>query len=43
MEGETEAILLENNVDFAEFSKEIMDCLPQHPWSIPKVYNLIIM
>lgn len=39
IEGETEAILLENNIDFADFSKEITDSLPQLPWSIPKVAN----
>lgn len=37
IEGESEAILLENNIDFADFSKEIIDSLPQLPWSIPKV------
>lgn len=39
VEGESEAILLEHNVDFADFSKEIIDSLPQLPWSIPKVIN----
>ena len=39
IEGETEAILLENNIDFTDFSKEITDSLPQLPWSIPKVAN----
>lgn len=39
IEGETEAILLENNIDFRDFSKEIIDSLPQLPWSIPKVAN----
>ena len=37
IEGESEAILLENNIDSADFSKEISDSLPQIPWSIPKV------
>ena len=40
IEGESEAILLENNVDFADFSKEIIDSLPELPWSIPKVGSL---
>ena len=39
IEGETKAILLENNIDFADFSKEITDSLPQLPWSISKVAN----
>ena len=37
IEGESEAILLENDVNFADFSKYIIDSLPQLPWSIPKV------
>lgn len=34
---ESEAILLENNIDFSDFSREITDNLPQLPWTIQKV------
>ena len=37
IERENEAILLENNIDFSDFSREITDSLPQLPWTIPKV------
>lgn len=41
IESENEAILLENDIDFSDFSGEITDSLPQLPWTIPKVctYN----
>lgn len=36
IEPETEGILLEYQVDFSEFSDEVLDCLPKNlPWSIP--------
>ncbi|XP_077391765.1 DIS3-like exonuclease 2 [Festucalex cinctus] len=36
IEPETEGILLEYDVDFSEFSDEVIDCLPRNvPWNIP--------
>ncbi|XP_023277675.1 DIS3-like exonuclease 2 [Seriola lalandi dorsalis] len=36
IEPETEGILTEYNVDFTEFSDEVLDCLPNNlPWTIP--------
>ncbi|XP_041119989.1 DIS3-like exonuclease 2 [Polyodon spathula] len=36
IEPETEGILMEYDVDFSEFSKEVLGCLPQSlPWTIP--------
>uniref|UniRef100_A0A674MNQ7 DIS3-like exonuclease 2 n=1 Tax=Takifugu rubripes TaxID=31033 RepID=A0A674MNQ7_TAKRU len=36
IEPETEGILLEYEVDFSEFSDEVLECLPKNlPWSIP--------
>lgn len=36
IEPETEGILLEYEVDFSEFSDEVLDCLPKNlPWAIP--------
>ncbi|KAM9789245.1 DIS3-like exonuclease 2 [Neosynchiropus ocellatus] len=36
IEPETEGILMECDVDFSEFSDEVLDCLPKNlPWSIP--------
>ncbi|MBN3283519.1 DI3L2 exonuclease, partial [Polyodon spathula] len=36
IEPETEGILIEYDVDFSEFSKEVLGCLPQSlPWTIP--------
>lgn len=36
IEPETEGILLEYEVDFSEFSDEVLDCLPKNlPWTIP--------
>lgn len=36
IEPETEGILLEYEVDFSEFSDEVLDCLPNNlPWTIP--------
>lgn len=38
VEGETEALLIDYDVDYEEFSKEVEDCLPKDlPWTIPKV------
>ena len=36
IEPETEGILIEYDVDFSEFSDEVLDCLPKNlPWIIP--------
>ena len=36
IEPETEGILTEYDVDFSEFSHEVLGCLPQTlPWAIP--------
>lgn len=36
IEPETEGILTEYEVDFSEFSVEVLDCLPKNlPWTIP--------
>ncbi|KAM9349288.1 DIS3-like exonuclease 2 [Symphorus nematophorus] len=36
IEPETEGILIEYDVDFSEFSDEVLDCLPTNlPWTIP--------
>lgn len=36
IEPETEGILIEYDVDFSEFSDEVLNCLPKNlPWSIP--------
>ncbi|XP_068197004.1 DIS3-like exonuclease 2 [Antennarius striatus] len=36
IESETEGILIENDVDFSNFSDEVLDCLPKNlPWTIP--------
>ncbi|KAG5847214.1 hypothetical protein ANANG_G00123640 [Anguilla anguilla] len=36
IEPETEGILMEYDVDFSEFSEEVLQCLPQNlPWTIP--------
>ncbi|KAF7652878.1 hypothetical protein LDENG_00091060 [Lucifuga dentata] len=36
IEPETEGILTEYEVDFSEFSDEVLDCLPKNrPWTIP--------
>uniref|UniRef100_A0AAX7U9E3 DIS3-like exonuclease 2 n=1 Tax=Astatotilapia calliptera TaxID=8154 RepID=A0AAX7U9E3_ASTCA len=36
IEPETEGILIEYEVDFSEFSDEVLDCLPKNlPWTIP--------
>ncbi|KAG9330642.1 hypothetical protein JZ751_023438 [Albula glossodonta] len=36
IEPETEGILLEYDVDFSEFSEDVLRCLPQNlPWTIP--------
>ena len=38
IEAETEALLIDNDIDFADFPEEVNDCLPQHfPWTIPRV------
>ncbi|KAL8568097.1 hypothetical protein ACOMHN_000321 [Nucella lapillus] len=37
LEPETEAILLENNIDTSDFSDEVLACLPEEtPWTIPR-------
>ncbi|XP_076601394.1 DIS3-like exonuclease 2 [Chaetodon auriga] len=36
IEPETEGILTEYDIDFSEFSDEVLDCLPKNlPWTIP--------
>lgn len=36
IEPETEGILMEHDVDFSDFSSEVLECLPKNlPWSIP--------
>lgn len=35
MEVETEAILIENGIDYSEFDEKVNECLPATPWSIP--------
>lgn len=36
IEPETEGILMEHDVDFSDFSNEVLECLPKNlPWSIP--------
>ncbi|KAL4608149.1 DIS3-like exonuclease 2 isoform X1 [Arapaima gigas] len=36
IEPETEGILMEYDVDFSDFSEEVLQCLPQNlPWAIP--------
>lgn len=36
IEPETEGILMEYDVDFSEFSDDVLACLPQNlPWTIP--------
>lgn len=36
IEPETEGILIEYDVDFSEFTDEVLDCLPKNlPWTIP--------
>ena len=38
IEPETEAFLIENDIDFGDFSFKALDCLPkQAPWTIPPV------
>lgn len=38
VERESEAFLLENEIDDAKFPEEVLDCLPkQLPWSVPQV------
>lgn len=36
IEAETEAILMENGIDYSEFSDEVIQSLPTTPWSIPQ-------
>ena len=41
MRGESNAILMENGIDFAEFSPEALQCLPELPWTIPDVRSCL--
>ena len=42
VEGETEALLIDNDIDYEEFSDEVNACLPKdEPWTIPKVILLV--
>ena len=34
---ETEALLIDNEIDYEEFSPEVEACLPPQPWTIPPV------
>ena len=44
VERESEAFLLENEIDSSEFSESVLDCLPkQLPWTIPQVISLSSM
>ncbi|RNA34144.1 DIS3-like exonuclease 2 isoform X1 [Brachionus plicatilis] len=36
IEAETEAILMENGIDYSEFTDEVIQSLPATPWSIPQ-------
>ena len=36
VEPETEALLLQNQVDFSEFSQAVLSCLPATPWCPPQ-------
>lgn len=36
IEAETEAILMENGIDYSEFNDEVIQSLPKTPWFIPK-------
>ena len=36
LEAETIALLLEHEVDYNPFSSEVLNTLPQLPWSIPE-------
>ena len=36
VEVETEAILIENGIDYSEFDECINECLPKTPWRIPQ-------
>jgi len=36
VEPETEALLLQNQVDFTEFSQAVLSCLPATPWCPPQ-------
>lgn len=35
LEVETEAILIENGIDYSEFDEQVNECLPHTPWHIP--------
>lgn len=38
IEPETESFLLDNDIDYSEFSADVLECLPKDlPWSIPEV------
>lgn len=37
MATETEALLIDNEIDYEEFSPEVEACLPAQPWTIPAV------
>jgi len=41
IEAETEALLLEHDVEYRPFSKKVLDCLPieGHDWKVPKNLN----
>ena len=42
IERESEAFLIENDVDYSEFQSEVLECLPkQSPWTIPQVSEVL--
>lgn len=42
VEGETEAILIDNDIDFTDFSEEVNACLPTElPWTMPEVHIIM--
>ena len=41
VEVETEALLVDNDIDSADFSEEVNACLPKEkPWTIPQVCTM---
>ena len=44
IEPETESFLIENDIDYGEFSPDALECLPQQtPWTIPQVCTLSLI
>tara|TARA_R110002050_G_scaffold287967_1_gene439508 strand:- start:8 stop:148 length:141 start_codon:yes stop_codon:yes gene_type:complete len=38
-----ESIIIENNIYFTPFTKEMMQSLPAKPWTIPEVNSLRVL